>query len=142
MHSETSTSLSEAFQQEHEMLGEQICQLRAALGNDLDWVDLDRVLTELDHCLHSHFEFEETGGYMSEVVRRMPGKQATVQSLVDQHQQLAATLKETRHLVVDREDEERVRELLAGWLELLATHEATENELMQDAFMLEFGVGD
>lgn len=142
MKTKTQRSLADVMQHEHEKLATYVVNLRQLLEGEFDWLELDRVLTEFDRCLRAHFAFEETGGYMTEVLRRLPGTTATIETLKREHEQMTADLREVRYLVVDRENPCQVREKLLAILKLLRTHEATENLLVQEAFNTEFGVGD
>jgi hemerythrin len=116
--------------------------LRSAIEWKIDWVELDRVLTELSYCVQSHFDFEETGGYMREVLRRLPHRQEVVDALIMEHQLMTVQLRELRHWAIDREDPDGIRAKVGEWLDLLSRHESMENQLMLDAFNVEVGGGD
>jgi hemerythrin-like domain-containing protein len=146
---EMTTSVAEEILQEHEVVREIVRRLELALeegefvGAEPDWGRrLYYELLAFHRHLLRHFELEETGGFMQEVVTLRPQAAEQVERLRQEHDQI---LKAVDELISNSdllasgvstslmEFHGRFSQLLS----LIKRHEAEENELIQRVFYQE-----
>ena len=101
------------------------------------------VLEELLDLLPNEFEFEDAGGYLSEVSEQFPNWSNEVDRLHHEHTQLYTTLLELRNRIANEEPFEyiasTVRSDLRRWTDAVQRHHSTEQSLMMSAFDLSYG---
>ena len=94
--------------------------------------------------LQRHFELEEEGGFMSEIIRETPEAINKVKELEAEHRQFEKDLDGIIALLKEMQlmDHTRIQELKSKIRRLcvvLRRHEAAENELMQACFWMDIG---
>jgi hypothetical protein len=95
-----------------------------------------------DHLIHQ-FRLEEQGGYMQVVRERQPRLERAVRDLRDDHSLLSIGLQEAiRVATAAATVDDQVRQSVVGWVQAMREHEARENQLIEEAFDLDFGPGD
>jgi hypothetical protein len=141
----TETSVAEALGRAHAALLEDLRKLEGA-AQPPSAKGLAELRTRLGRTrthITEHFRFEEKNGYMAAVRKREPRLDRTVQQLADEHRQLAQTLDALIDQAgVARTLDEALREKVRAWVEKVHKHEASENDLVQDAFNLDVGAED
>ena len=94
------------------------------------------------HLLH-HFQFEDEGGYMADVVSMAPQKNRLVEDLHAEHKVLG---EEIGHLVdqakVVEGSLDALRQKITAWVAKVEAHEHQENTLVQEAYNLDIGNKD
>lgn len=141
----TEISAAEARCRAHVMLMEELRNLdeTANAGMVQSLPALRIRLRTVEEQILEHFRFEEENGYMKGVRRGAPHLERAVQQLGEEHCQLAEMLREL--LEKARKAMSLDNGLLDGvrtWVKRVRQHEIRENELIQDAFSLDIGVGD
>ncbi len=98
---------------------------------------------ELEAYLVSHFQLEETGGYMSEALRLAPRYHARAENLREQHETLACQMRALCELAKisgpSREAWSELERRLARFARELLAHERAENELTSQIFLEDIG---
>jgi hypothetical protein len=100
---------------------------------------LQREAQELSNSLEYHFEFEESGGYMAEVLRARPGLARRVEELRRQHTDLLQRMKaaaQAGQTLVE------VRHQLTAALDAIGDHEGDEVSILQDVLNTDLGEGN
>jgi hemerythrin-like domain-containing protein len=104
-------------------------------------------LSSLREHLERHFEFEETGGFMEEVLKALPNISREVESLRRDHQVLAYEIndlyKRAERLILDNGPSSReIGADIKHFLHSLREHERKENELVLHVFLDDVGMID
>jgi len=140
--------------EEHEELNQNIGELKITILEKVstkdfpDWrIQFIGKLQDLKQKLTSHFEFEEQGGFMTEVIEEAPQLLNQVKELEIEHKQILANLdgvvKDFKTLSV--KDDLELQDILnrvSRIMNELHHHEMAENELLQSAFYREHGSPD
>ncbi len=140
--------------EEHEELNQNIGELKITILEKVstrdfpDWrIQFIGKLQDLKQKLTSHFEFEEQGGFMAEVIDEAPQLLNQVKELEIEHKQILANLdgvvKDFKKLGI--KDDLELQDILnrvSRIMNELHHHEITENELLQSAFYREHGIPD
>lgn len=128
------SSTTRNVREQHAALDRQVELLRSLIAGDFGWDRIDGLLADLQESVKSHFEFEEHGGYLTEVAKRYPHREGEIDRLRKEHQLMTAMLRRARRFAIDRTNPDQLRRVVGSWIMLFSDHEATENELMQMAF--------
>jgi len=104
-------------------------------------------LRDFRNELLKHFELEEHGGFTEEIIEVAPQYHKRIKQLENEHQEIINTLdtiiedvKKLRAHEVDQFD--GIKNRLHDLLSAINTHEASERELIQDAYLQDFGAAD
>ena len=139
---------------EHERVTKVAQEIRAIIGaatpdeRTPQWrLALLQLLRDLANELVEHFQLEEEGGFMSEVLSRLPQKARIVQGLEREHAEITRRLDK---VVIDVEavrqgndsDVLDIRRQTTAVLSLLDDHEAAESALIQEAYLQDEGGPD
>ena len=139
---------------EHERVTKVAQEIRAIIGaatpdeRTPQWrLALLQLLRDLANELVEHFQLEEEGGFMSEVLSRLPQKARIVQGLEREHAEITRRLDK---VVIDVEaarqgndsDVLDIRRQTTAVLSLLDDHEAAESALIQEAYLQDEGGSD
>ena len=139
---------------EHEELNRHIGELRLTIMEKVSTKDFPnwRIqfigrLGDLKHKLTNHFEFEEQGGFMTEVIDEAPQFLNQVKELEIEHKRILSNLDGvvTDIEKLDVKDNLELQDIfnrLSGIMSTLHHNEMAENELMQSAFYREYGSPD
>ena len=104
-------------------------------------------LRDFHNQLMKHFDLEEVGGFMADVLRMAPRHANQVVHLEEEHRKIVSDLN---HILAEVKRAEsmassqwrRVRVRVEDLFGVIRAHEASEYELMQDVFYQDYGVGD
>ncbi len=139
---------------EHKELNRDIGELKLTIMESVsaedfpDWrIQFIGKLQDLKQKLTSHFEFEEQGGFMTEVIDEAPQLLNQVNELEIEHKQILANLVGAVKVFkkLDVKDDLEFQDILnrvSRIMNELHNHEMTENELLQSAFYRELGSPD
>jgi hemerythrin-like domain-containing protein len=138
-------SVAEALRQAHVALLEDLRQLEEAsrVVSAEGLAELRIRLGARHTHLTEHFRFEEQNGYMDTVRQREPRLERTIQQLGEEHGQLRQALEVLlgeAGTAIGLGD--RFREEVREWIERVRQHEAREDDLVQDAFVLDITAED
>jgi len=104
-------------------------------------------LRDFHNQLQKHFDLEEQGGYNENLARQAPHLVPKIEHLEEEHLKIISDLnhiiqiiKETDHVESAKIERSKCRidELIA----FIRKHEAVENEVIQEAFYQDYGIGD
>jgi hypothetical protein len=104
-------------------------------------------LRDFQNALLKHFDLEEDGGFMQDLVAIAPGCTNRVDLLKQEHDEVIprlSSLTEALKEMTTRQSGD-LNSIVAGVLDLfdqLERHEAAERELIQDVYFQDIGVGD
>ncbi|MCS6817236.1 MAG: hemerythrin domain-containing protein [Blastocatellia bacterium] len=138
--------IGQEIREEHEKLTALMRQLQEEIATFCSsWASLREGLRAFKDHLRRHFELEEEGGFMEEVLRRWPHATPQVEALRAEHERLLqeteALLQVSRHVAEDQP--------IDAWaaacgrlLSAIQEHEWRENRLIQEVFCLDVGGGD
>ena len=138
-------SIVEVLRQVHTALLKDLARLEDAARSSVgtDSAEMRSRLERTRAHITEHFRFEEQNGYMDAVLDREPNLARTVESLREEHRQLAQELEGLiERTMTGRPMEDAFRDQVRSWLESVRRHEARENTLVQDAFNVDFGAQD
>lgn len=101
-------------------------------------------IRDFRNVLLKHFDLEESGGFITEIVKQAPEKAANAKQLNAEHGKIIRNLDQIiSHIkFVENYDEvalKLIREEVEKFVESLRNHETKENELVQKAFYQEYG---
>ena len=124
---------------------EALGQLLEPTGRTLTHAHTRRLLLHhlgaLHRCLVQHFAAEEEDGYFADLRQDRPHLETRIEALRLQHAPLLVlsdrTLKRAPHANVPT-----IREDVRTLMDALRRHEAGERAILQDAVLLDIGVGD
>jgi hemerythrin-like domain-containing protein len=109
--------------------------------------ELRETVERFADLLESHFEHEEEGGFLRDVLREVPNSEASVRTLKQEHGEIKSAmaallgdLGATRHGGED--DVRRIRTAVQGITSTLHHHELSEQQLIQRTYYREYGGGD
>ncbi len=127
-----------------------VAELEGEIDPDkfLQWkLDFLLRLRDFQNQLQKHFDLEEEGGYMQDVMHLAPQFAFRLENLQEDHRKIIAdlnhiisVLKGIDHLSPTQIA--RIRQRIYELLELFKKHEAAENCLIQDIYMQDYGRGD
>jgi len=131
------------------LLAEANAMLAASPPSHVRTRRLASLLAELRDQLAMHFSLEEAYGYFEDPVSVAPHLSEQAESLREQHGELykdICQLAETAENLSDRNGKSRgLQQVACRFLEFygrLQDHEATENDLIVQAYNVDIGVGD
>jgi len=136
-----------AIADEHESLADRYQQVFDALNAGPEGRALAaRLLDELIDAVIAHFAHEEEGGYYLHVVEKAPWRASVVDELKNQHGELLRMI--VRIAVAARkenqsaESREAVQRDFGDFLKRCSAHEAEENRLVQEVYLLDIAAAD
>jgi hemerythrin-like domain-containing protein len=150
----TNVSIASQLKKEHAYIHEitkKIEKLVAVIKPQrpaLEWgSSLLENLSSLREHLEKHFEFEETGGFMEEVMKALPNISPQVESLRRDHQILTFEINDlyrrAERLILDSGPTSReIGEDIKHFLHSLREHERKENALVLHVFLDDVGMID
>jgi len=104
-------------------------------------------LRDFANNLYKHFDLEEEGGFMREVLDIAPQHQHAVKKLEAEHVTLATSLNQTvaEFKALSLPNHEKlgaIRSQLDKWFHSLRNHESVENELIMNTYLRDEGGND
>ena len=151
---EAGRSMASLIQEEHDSLKETMAAIRSDLESDEREADFSNWrlnfvwrLRDFQNALLKHFDLEEDGGFMQELVAVSPGCTARVALLKQEHEDIIPRLNELTDELKEMTSRQpitlnRIAAGLIDLFDLLERHEAAERELIQDVYFQDIGVGD
>ncbi len=146
--------ISARIEEEHKQLRACMESLVEELEKDIDparfkeWkLDFLLRLRDFQNNLQKHFDLEEEGGYMADIMQVAPQYAFRLENLREEHRKIITDLN---HIVsvlkgIDHPSPsgiERLRRRVHDLLELFRQHESEEYRLIQEAYMQDYGQGD
>ncbi len=141
----TETAVAEALNRAHASLLKDLQQLEETVrpGSPHGLETLRARLDAIRAHLAEHFRFEEENGYMNVVRQREPRLDHAVQRLAEEHRELAQSLAV---LVGEANTVGKLdgafRDKVHHWLQRVRQHEWHENDLIQDALIVDVSAED
>ncbi|MEQ8211517.1 MAG: hemerythrin domain-containing protein [Lacipirellulaceae bacterium] len=115
-------------------------------GRSYEKLDLEKTMDELHDLLELHFEIEERGGYLADLVKNEPRYEARVGTLLSEHRALLEQCEKLRLLVRSGVEspafQTRIESDFHKFLSRFLAHEHAEHQLLQGAFSDDIGSGD
>jgi len=145
------SKIIEQVEDDHEALKAGIKQIEAECGIDINPDEFSnwkrgfiKQLRKLNTSMLNHFDLEEEGGYLAEIIAEAPHTYNDVKNLEAQHEQFTCdlsgiilALKQMENYNAEKLKE--CRENLAKLISALREHEKTENTLVQTAYSTDIG---
>ncbi len=134
------------IREEHERLASLLRRLQEDVAAFCSsWASLREELRVFKDHLRRHFELEEEGGFMEEVLRRWPHATSRVEALRAEHERLlreAEDLLEASGRATEGQPMDAWAATCHRFLSAIREHEWRENRLIQEVFCLDVGGGD
>lgn len=110
-------------------------------------MDLLWLLRDFQNTLRKHFDLEEEGGFMADVVKVAPQHLGVVRRLESEHEKMMASLDEISESLKNQNEKddlklEEVRRRIGEFFALLESHEAAEGDLMETTYLQDEGMAD
>ncbi len=138
-------SNSHSWQSEHRALQELLHGIEQALEQPLDSTHLKRRILELIHHIARHFWHEEKGGYFEAVASMSPHFRPRIEQLQNEHIEMREKLEELLpHLeqLNNEADWDNIRRAYHAFVAQFEAHEASEEQLLQEAYQTDIGTED
>lgn len=144
-------SILEQTQRDHEMLNEEMGKLKIIIwqeASDKDFsnwrLDCLWQLRDFRNCLLKHFDLEEEGGFMADVLRVAAHEARKINELKGEHDEMIDLLDEILNNFKELSDKdaarlESIRSQLNELIQMLREHENDENNLLQRTYYREYG---
>lgn len=132
---------------EHQRLQEALQEIRFRLARrHVNQGEVAIFFVDLHEHLENHFSHEELGGYFADVVEILPQWKDQVEKLRQQHPQLLQCLEEVQKSLESFSSRTSWRVDIASLFEMFVqqfiAHERRENDLIQEAYSRDYGLGD
>lgn len=144
--------LTSQIEADHERLNQMIASLERFLSEEpehfVDWkVNMLFQLRDFHNQLAKHFDLEEEGGFISDLLRLAPQAANRIQRLPVEHERmlnrLDGTISDVKALTFASSGiRDRLRKRVEDVVRRFRDHESLECELLYHAHYQEFGVGD
>lgn len=143
--------IAKEVEKQHVQLNKQMSELKSIISSEMkdknfaEWrLHFLWKLRDLKNALLKHFDLEEEGGFMHEVLKAAPQEANKVESLIREHGEIIASLDAVLQdlKTLGTMDRVRLNHIKNGLNHLfydLGAHENKENHLMQVAYYREFG---
>jgi len=109
-------------------------------------LDLEESIAKLKDLLELHFEIEERGGFLGEIVESEPRYESQVETLLAEHRALLENFEKLRLLVHSGVESPalwaRIESDFHKFVSRLLNHEHAEKQLLQCAYSDDIGTGD
>ena len=136
------TDSSDALGGAHDELLEDLRTLRNVAQTEPFQQLLSRLI-QTRHDLIEHFQFEEQNGYLDSVRKRDLCLDHTLTKLAGEHRSLLRSLDDIlAQCQTPHPAQDNIRKRVQDWVHEVRGHEIRENDLIQDAFTHDLGIGD
>lgn len=150
---EKRTTIANRIEEEHASLRELMKSVGRYVQSDpegdfAEWkLDLIWTLRDFQNELVKHFDLEEDGGFMDDVIRRAPQESKKAEVLETEHRDFLSELDGITGMLKQINDRNRtelptVRARVLALIERLHEHEASERDLIYRVYFQDIGVGD
>lgn len=148
------TKMVQRIEAEHNKLKQEIEKIQQMMSpflpklNYTDWhQDFLWLLRDFNNDLQKHFDLEEEGGFMQDILDTDPRFVNTIDRLEAEHETMGQELDKIIHHLKDMSDyDAKACEMLfaeiAALLEMLHAHEAAESEVIESTYLDDLGGGD
>jgi hemerythrin-like domain-containing protein len=151
---EQSRQLATRIQDEHARLEEIIQEIKDELNRPVDvdgfadWkLEFMWKVRDFQNELTKHFDLEEDGGFMEDVISRAPRFAPQIKTLEEEHTDavkrldgITATLKQLS--AFDGQAWSEITDEIMKLFDSLEDHEAAERDLILEVYFQDIGVGD
>ena len=146
--------IADKIHEEHEYLKKEMNTIREMMNCDITAAEFPKwrlefiwLMRDFYNDLQKHFDLEEEGGFMSDVVRIAPQHIGAIDKLEMEHHKIAKDLEGIIHHLKHMETlSEQKMSLICqdveNLLALLAEHEAAEGRIIETAYLMDYGGGD
>ncbi len=144
-------AILEQTRRDHEILNQEMGKLKIIIWQEIsdsdfsDWrLDCLWQLRDFRNCLLKHFDLEEEGGFMAEVLRVAAHEERKINELKSEHDQMIALLDETINIFKEMQARdparvETIRARVNDLIHILREHENEEHRLLQRTYYREYG---
>lgn len=151
---EHSQQLATRIQDEHARLEQIIQEIKDELNRPIDvdgfsdWkLEFVWKIRDFQNELTKHFDLEEDGGFMEDVISRAPRFAPQIKTLEQEHTEavkrldgITATLKQLS--AFDGHTWSEISDEIMALFDSLVEHEAAERDLILEVYFQDIGVGD
>jgi len=143
--------IGEKVAQEHKHLDKEIAELKFIAMKEVtpedfpNWrLELVWQLRDFKNLLLKHFDLEEEGGFMRDVLHEAPHSEHVVKQLRSEHGELALLIDDIMAQIKSMGQKnpakiEQARLALNGLVDMLRQHEEEEHRLLQRTYFREYG---
>jgi hypothetical protein len=147
----TNLSILEQTQRDHKMLNEEMGKLKIIIWREIsdkdfsDWrLDCLWHLRDFRNCLLKHFDLEEEGGFMADVLRVAAHEIHKINELKSEHDKMIALLDAILNSFKELQARdparlEKIRASVNELIHILREHENEEHRLLQRTYYREYG---
>ena len=150
---EKRSTIANRIEEEHASLRELMKSVSESVNRDPsgdfgEWkLELIWTLRDFQNELVKHFDLEEDGGFMDDVIRRAPQESKKAEVLEMEHRDFLDELDAITDILKkmskeNQSDLPKVRERVHAVIEKLHEHEASERDLIYRVYFQDIGVGD
>lgn len=144
-------AIGEKVAQEHQHLEKEMAELKLIVMKEVsaedfpNWrLELVWQLRDFKNLLLKHFDLEEEGGFMTDVLHEAPHSESLVQQLRSEHAELSLLIDDIMAQVKSMRQKspaqsEQVRLALNNLVDMLRRHEEEEHRLLQRTYFREYG---
>ncbi len=148
------TEIAARIRKEHQHLEEEMKKIRNFISHDVlvseypKWrLDFLWILRDFHNVLHKHFDLEEEGGFMSDVLEVAPHRVPAIEQLQKEHDILNQNLLDIIKCLKECQEKEDalladVKKRILQLLDLLEEHEVSEGELLASTYLQDEGFSD
>lgn len=148
------SEIANRIHDEHDYLKKEMRKIRSMMNCEVSAEDFPKwrmdfmwLLRDFSNDLQKHFDLEEEGGFMSDVIRLAPQHLPAVERLEAQHRTITANLNQVIDALkgmttLDSTTMQNICKNVDDLLIMLAEHEAAEGDIMETTFLLDYGGGD
>jgi hemerythrin-like domain-containing protein len=150
---EKRSTIANRIEEEHASLRELMKSVSDSVNRDpsgdfAEWkLELIWTLRDFQNELVKHFDLEEDGGFMDDVIRRAPQESKKAEVLEMEHRDFLDELDGITDILKrmtreNRSELPQVRGRVHAVIEKLHEHEASERDLIYRVYFQDIGVGD
>lgn len=148
------SEIAEKIQEEHERIKGEMAKIRKMIQAHVSregfakWrLDLLWLLRDFKTGLQRHFDLEEEGGFMDEVVRIAPHNWDAVKKLETEHRQMTVDVDGILEDLKNLEDQDdlkldQIRARIGEFFAFIESHEAAEGDLLESTYLQDEGMAD
>jgi len=143
--------IANQVEEEHKGINQDIGEIKLAVMKEVSPEDFANwrlefiwQLRDFKNRLLRHFDLEEEGGFMKDVLSAAPESQPKVSELKAEHRQFSKSLEKIMHTLkaMHKKDSEKLEQTRIELDEIIATlqkHEEEEHRLLQRTYFREYG---
>ncbi|NNE45730.1 MAG: hemerythrin domain-containing protein [Rhodothermales bacterium] len=147
------SNIASRIEEEHASLRQLMKVIGESVGRDPEgdfgeWkLELIWTLRDFQNELVKHFDLEEDGGFMDDVIRKAPQESKKAEVLEMEHREFLDELDSITDVLKQMNEQNTsalptVRERVLALINKLHDHEASERDLIYTVYFQDIGVGD